>query len=149
MLGAMQRPPKKSVDIIRDKSLYKFIAFTRAERRRLGLDGLLPHAVVSTAQLVSRVMESLRRLPRDIDKYMALSSLQERNEHVFYRAVIDHLDEIMPLIITPVRMCSRACEYGPWPISCNRIAALAPSSSSGVISIPLFFSSTSALCMRW
>jgi malate dehydrogenase (oxaloacetate-decarboxylating)(NADP+) len=46
-------------------------------------------------------MESLRRLPRDIDKYMALSSLQERNEHVFYRAVIDHLDEIMPLIYTP------------------------------------------------
>jgi malate dehydrogenase (oxaloacetate-decarboxylating)(NADP+) len=92
---------KKSADILRDKSLYKSIAFTRAERKRLGLQGLLPHAVVTQAQLVSRVMESLRRVPRDIDKYMALSSLQERNERVFYRAVIDHLDEIMPLIYTP------------------------------------------------
>ena len=93
--------PRKSVDILRDKSLYKSIAFTRAERKRLGLEGLLPHAVVTQAQLVSRVMESLRRLPRDIDKYMALSSLQERNERLFYRTVIDHLDEIMPLIYTP------------------------------------------------
>jgi len=93
--------PRKSVDILRDKSLYKSIAFTRAERKRLGLEGLLPHAAVTQAQLVSRVMESLRRMPRDIDKYMALSSLQERNERVFYRTVIDHLDEIMPLIYTP------------------------------------------------
>ena len=93
--------PRKSIDILRDKSLYKSIAFTRAERKRLGLEGLLPHAVVTQAQLVSRVMESLRRVPKDIDKYMALSSLQERNERVFYRTVIDHLDEIMPLIYTP------------------------------------------------
>ena len=99
-LAHMMRP-RKSVDILRDKSLYKSIAFTRAERKRLGLEGLLPHAVVTQAQLVSRVMESLRRVPKDIDKYMALSSLQERNERVFYRTVIDHLDEIMPLIYTP------------------------------------------------
>src|SRR6188474_2483312 len=94
-------PPKKSVEILRDKSLYRSIAFTRTERRRLGLEGLLPHAVATQKQLVERVMESLRRLPRDIDRYMALSSLQERNEHLFYRTVIDHIDEIMPLIYTP------------------------------------------------
>ena len=46
---------KRSVDIIRDKSLYKSIAFTRAERKRLGLEGLLPHAAVTQAQLVTRV----------------------------------------------------------------------------------------------
>src|SRR5436189_3226436 len=46
-------------------------------------------------------METLRKTPRDIDKYMALSSLQERNERLFYRCVIDHIDEIMPLIYTP------------------------------------------------
>jgi malate dehydrogenase (oxaloacetate-decarboxylating)(NADP+) len=94
-------PPKKSIDIIRDKALYKSIAFTYPERKRLGLEGLLPHAVATQAQLVSRVMESLRRLPRDIDRYMALSSLQERNERLFYRTTIDHIDEIMPLIYTP------------------------------------------------
>jgi len=95
------KPHKKSIEILRDKSLYKSIAFTRVERKRLGLEGLLPYAVVTQAQLVSRVMESLRRMPRDIDKYMTLSSLQERNERLFYRTVIDHLDEIMPLIYTP------------------------------------------------
>ncbi|HEX5070654.1 MAG TPA: NAD-dependent malic enzyme [Vicinamibacterales bacterium] len=94
-------PPKRSVDIIRDKALYKSIAFTRAERKRLGLEGLLPHAVATQTQLVARVMESLRRMPRDIDRYMALSSLQERNERLFYRTVLDHLDEIMPVIYTP------------------------------------------------
>jgi hypothetical protein len=46
--------PKKSVDVLRDKSLYKSIAFTRAERKRLGLEGLLLHAVVTQAELVSR-----------------------------------------------------------------------------------------------
>jgi len=94
-------PSKKSIDLIRDKALYKSIAFTRPERKRLRLEGLLPHAVATQTQLVSRVMESLRRMPRDIDRYMALSSLQERNERLFYRTVLDHLDEIMPLIYTP------------------------------------------------
>jgi malate dehydrogenase (oxaloacetate-decarboxylating)(NADP+) len=91
----------KSSEILRDKSRNKSIAFTRDERLRLGLQGLLPHAVATQAQLVSRVMESLRRLPRDIDRYMTLSSMQERNERLFYRTVIDHIDEIMPLIYTP------------------------------------------------
>src|SRR5512145_481371 len=92
---------KKSFAILRDKSLYKSIAFTRKERLRLGLQGLLPHAVTTQAQLVDRVMDTLRRLPRDIDRYMVLSSMQERNEHLFYRTIIDNLDEILPLIYTP------------------------------------------------
>ena len=94
-------PARKPADILRDKTRYKSIAFTRQERLRLGLQGLLPYAVATQAQLVDRVMESLRRLPRDIDRYMALSSLQERNERLFYRTVITHVDEILPLIYTP------------------------------------------------
>jgi malate dehydrogenase (oxaloacetate-decarboxylating)(NADP+) len=92
---------KRSFDILRDKSLYKSIAFTRKERLQLGLQGLLPHAVATSEQLVDRVMQALRKLPRDIDRYMALSSMQERNEHLFYRTVIDNLEEILPLIYTP------------------------------------------------
>jgi malate dehydrogenase (oxaloacetate-decarboxylating)(NADP+) len=92
---------KKSVNVLRDKSLYKSIAFTRHERARLGLQGLLPYAVATQAQLVDRVMNELRRLPRDLDRYMALSSLQERNEHLFYRTVVTHLEEILPWIYTP------------------------------------------------
>ncbi|HKB06868.1 MAG TPA: NAD-dependent malic enzyme [Candidatus Polarisedimenticolia bacterium] len=89
------------LEILRDKSRYRSIAFTRTERERLGLRGLLPHRVSSQRELVERVMTHLRRLPRDIDRYMALSSLQERNEHLFYRTVIDHIEEILPLIYTP------------------------------------------------
>ena len=93
--------PKRPIDILRDKSLYRSIAFTRRERLRLGLQGLLPHAVATEAQMVERVMHTLRRLPRTIDRYMALSSMQERNERLFYRTVIDHIEEILPLIYTP------------------------------------------------
>ena len=92
---------KRSIDVLRDKSLYRSIAFTRKERIRLGLQGLLPHAVATEPQLVDRVIHSLRQLPRDIDRYMALSSMQERNERLFYRTVIDHVEEIMPWIYTP------------------------------------------------
>ncbi|HEX5132692.1 MAG TPA: NAD-dependent malic enzyme [Candidatus Krumholzibacteria bacterium] len=92
---------KKGFDIIRDKERYRSIAFTREEREELGLTGLLPYAVASQEDLVQRVMDALRQLPRDIDRYMALSSLQERNEHLFYRVAIDHIEEIMPLIYTP------------------------------------------------
>lgn len=92
---------ENALEILRDKSRFKSIAFTHRERLRLGLEGLLPHAVSTQAELVERVMVSLRRLPRDIDRYMALSSLAERNERLFYRTAIDHIDEIMPLIYTP------------------------------------------------
>ena len=46
-------------------------------------------------------MANLERLPRDIDRYMLLSALQERNERLFYQTVIEHIDRIMPLIYTP------------------------------------------------
>ena len=99
---------KTSVDLLRDKSRYRSIAFTRKERLRLGLQGLLPHAVASEPQLVDRVMTELRRQPRDIDRYMVLSSLQERNERLFYRTVVTHLEEVMPWIYTPT--VGQACQ---------------------------------------
>jgi malate dehydrogenase (oxaloacetate-decarboxylating)(NADP+) len=92
---------KKAFDILHDKSLYKSIAFTREERIRLGLQGLLPYAIVTQKQLVDRVMNTLRSLPRDLDRYMALSSMQERHEHLFYRTILDNLVEVLPWIYTP------------------------------------------------
>ncbi|HEX5107250.1 MAG TPA: NAD-dependent malic enzyme [Vicinamibacterales bacterium] len=92
---------KKSADILRDKSLYSSIAFTRQERARLGLQGLLPYAVATEAQMIDRAMQTLRSLPRDLDRYMALSSMQERNERLFYSTIINNLEEVLPWIYTP------------------------------------------------
>jgi malate dehydrogenase (oxaloacetate-decarboxylating)(NADP+) len=92
---------KRGVDILRDKSLNRSIGFGRRERDRLGLTGLLPHNVSTPRELVDRVMLNLDRLPRDIDRYMLLSSVQERNERLFFRTVIEHIEQILPLIYTP------------------------------------------------
>ena len=92
---------KRGFDVLRDKSLNRSIIFSRQERDRLGLRGLLPHRVATPRQMVDRVMANLDRLPRDIDRYMLLSGVQERNERLFYQTVIEHIDRIMPLIYTP------------------------------------------------
>ena len=92
---------KKGIELLRDKSLNRSIDFSRNERDRLGLRGLLPHRTATKKHLVDRVMTNLARLPRDIDRYMLLSGLQERNERLFYRAVIDHIETLMPMIYTP------------------------------------------------
>jgi malate dehydrogenase (oxaloacetate-decarboxylating)(NADP+) len=92
---------KRGFDVLRDKTLNRSITFGRVERDRLGLRGLLPHRVSTQRQMIDRVMVNLDRLPRDIDRYMQLSALQERNERLFYQAVIAHVDRILPLIYTP------------------------------------------------
>jgi len=94
-------PMKRGIDVLRDKRLNRSIAFGRRERDRLGLRGLLPYVVATDRQMIDRVMVNLERLPRDIDRYMLLSSLQERNERLFYQTVIEHIDRILPLIYTP------------------------------------------------
>ena len=92
---------KRGFDVLRDKALNRSITFGRRDRDRLGLRGLLPHCVANRRQMVDRVIANLDRLPRDIDRYMLLSALQERNERLFYQTVIDHVDRILPLIYTP------------------------------------------------
>jgi len=79
----------------------KSTAFTKEERERYHLEGLLP-ARVSTQNLqMQRTLENLRREVSDIDRYIFLSLLQGRNERLFYRTLIEHIDEIMPLVYTP------------------------------------------------
>ena len=51
--------------------------------------------------MVDRVLTNLDRLPRDIDRYLLLSTLQERNERLFFRTVVDHIERLLPLIYTP------------------------------------------------
>jgi malate dehydrogenase (oxaloacetate-decarboxylating)(NADP+) len=97
--------------LLRDPLLNKGIAFTEEERDALGLRGFLPAAVMSMQAQVERVLTNLRSLPSDLEKYVALNSLHDRNEALFFRVVCDHIDEIQPLIYTPT--VGLACQkYG-------------------------------------
>ncbi|MFN8650808.1 MAG: NAD-dependent malic enzyme [Gemmatimonadales bacterium] len=93
----MTRP----IDYIHDPRLNKGTAFTQAEREALGLRGLLPPRVVSPEDQASRIMENFRRKSSPLEQYIYLISLQDRNEHLFYRVVIDHIEEMLPIIYTP------------------------------------------------
>jgi malate dehydrogenase (oxaloacetate-decarboxylating)(NADP+) len=100
-------PSSKHVDsprglpLLRDPLLNKGTAFTEAERDELGLRGFLPAHVLSMEEQVARVLTNLRSLPNDLEKYIALNSLHDRNEALFFRVVCDNIDEIQPLIYTP------------------------------------------------
>ncbi len=92
---------KRGGDLLHDPVLNKGTAFTEAERDALGLRGLLPPRVSTQETQVMRVLENVRRKTTDIEKYIYLVSLQDRNENLFFRMVMDNLDEMMPIIYTP------------------------------------------------
>jgi malate dehydrogenase (oxaloacetate-decarboxylating)(NADP+) len=92
---------RKGLDLLRDPLLNKGTAFTPSERETLGLRGLLPPRIHTQEEQVDRFMVSLRRLSDPLDQYVALNALHDRNEALFFRVVIDHIDEVMPIIYTP------------------------------------------------
>ncbi len=99
------------VQILLDPTLNKGTAFSEKERGRLNLRGLLPPRMLTQDQQVQKVLENFHNKTSDIEKYIYLISLQDRNERLFYRVVIDHLDEMMPIIYTPT--VGLACQlYG-------------------------------------
>jgi len=88
-------------DVLRDAALNKSTAFTREERERYRLRGLLPAEVADQETQMARVLENLRRKAYDIERYIFLTALQGRNERLFYRTLIENIDELMPLVYTP------------------------------------------------
>src|SRR5689334_5897053 len=77
-------------------------AFSEQERHELGLDGLLPPHVTDLEEQCARVWEELSFKPSDMEKNIYLRGLQDRNEVLFYRVLLEHLEETMPLVYTPV-----------------------------------------------
>jgi malate dehydrogenase (oxaloacetate-decarboxylating)(NADP+) len=91
----------RGVALLRDPLLNKGTAFSEKERDAFGLRGLLPAHLLSQDEQVARILTNLRRLPDDLEKYVALNALHDRNEALFFRVVCDNIDEIQPLIYTP------------------------------------------------
>ena len=91
----------RGVKILHDPIRNKGTAFTEAERDELCLRGLLPPRVHSMAEQELRVLGNVRAKATDLERYLYLIALQDRNENLFYRVVMNHLDEMMPIIYTP------------------------------------------------
>jgi malate dehydrogenase (oxaloacetate-decarboxylating)(NADP+) len=101
--NASSVPPgfPRGLALLRDPLLNKGTAFSERERDSLGLRGLLPAHVHSQEEQAERILENLRHLHDDLEKYVALNALHDRNEALFFRLVCDNIDEIQPLIYTP------------------------------------------------
>jgi malate dehydrogenase (oxaloacetate-decarboxylating)(NADP+) len=103
--------PVKGVDWLHNPVFNKGTAFTEAERDALGLRGLLPPHVQTMAEQVERVMNNFRSKDNDLERYIQMVGLQDRNETLFYRVLMDNLEVMMPIIYTPT--VGRACqEFG-------------------------------------
>ena len=94
--------------LLHDPLWNKGTAFTAEERDALGLRGLLPPNVHTMEEQLARVLDNYRHKQTDLERYIHLVSLQDRNETLFYRLVTDHIEEMMPIIYTPT--VGQACQ---------------------------------------
>jgi malic enzyme len=91
----------RGVELLSSSMRNKDTAFTEAERAELGLQGLLPARITTLEEQVDLELERLHRKSDDLEKYIGLAALQDRNERLFYRLLMDHLEELAPLVYTP------------------------------------------------
>src|SRR5215813_9623829 len=87
--------------ILRDPAQNKDAAFTQAERRRLGIEGLLPPAVLSIQQQVAMELEHIFSKNDPLEQYIGLIALLDRNETLFYRLLVDLIERLTPIVYTP------------------------------------------------
>ena len=92
----------RGLDVLRDPILNHGTGFTEEEREALGLRGLLPPHVHTQTEQAERFLLSFRKLTDPLDKFVALNALHDRNESLFFRILCDHIDEMQPLVYTPV-----------------------------------------------
>ena len=102
MAGRIRRRITKSgADLLRDPLLNKGPAFTHGERQVFDLEGLLPHRTATIEEQAKRVFEGLDPLNDPLEKYISLAALQDRNEHLYFYLLRQHLETLLPIVYTP------------------------------------------------
>jgi malate dehydrogenase (oxaloacetate-decarboxylating) len=91
----------RGASVLASPLLNRGTAFTVAERTELGLTGLLPDRVSTIEGQLARVYAQYLRQPDDLSKNLYLANLRDRNEVLFYRLLIDHIEELLPIVYTP------------------------------------------------
>ncbi|NOX50240.1 MAG: NAD-dependent malic enzyme [Gammaproteobacteria bacterium] len=92
---------KRGSTLIQDPLLNKGSAFSMQERDEFGLHGLLPPRISSIQNQIDRAKKALDAFHDPLDKYVNFAALQDRNEHLFYRVLMDNMAELMPIVYTP------------------------------------------------
>ncbi len=104
-------------------------AFTREERRALGLSGLLPDVVSTMDQQALRAYGNLMRKSDPLERYIGLAALQDRNEHLFYKVLGEHLEEFLPIVYTPT--VGLACQQYSQIFRRSRVCGSPPTTRGG------------------
>src|SRR5438094_6060627 len=103
-------PPRipRGMDLLDTPLLNKGTAFTEEERDKFGLHGLLPPHIEELNEQVVRAYEAYQQEDNDLERHINLRSLQDTNEVLFYRLLLDHIEEMTPIVYTPV--VGQACQ---------------------------------------
>ena len=91
----------RGTELLNTPALNKGTAFTEEERAEFGLQGLLPPHVETLDEQAARAYEAFQRKVDDLERHIYLRALQDTNEVLFYRLLVDHIEEMTPLVYTP------------------------------------------------
>ena len=98
----------RGLDLLDTPTLNRGTAFTEEERNKFGLQGLLPPYIETLDEQVTRAYEAFQKKDDDLERHIYLRALQDTNEVLFYRLLLDHIEEMTPIVYTPT--VAQACE---------------------------------------